>query len=97
MLTLKIDDELNLLFYNPFSQDSCTIRVDTTDSRVFVENATGAIAVTIQDYTRKLVVLKEEDDFKIPYVHVISAVTVQVKHFRRTNVSWKEIVLKLRI
>ena len=57
----------------------CTVRVDTTDSRVFVENATGAIAVTIQDYARKLLVLKEEDDIKIPYVHVISQVTVQVK------------------
>ena len=98
MLTLKIDDQLNLLYYNPFSQDSCTIRVDTTDSRVFVENATGAFAVTIQDYTRKLLVLKEEEDaIKIPYVHVISQVTVQVKHFHRTNVSWKDVVLKFRI
>ena len=93
ILTLKIDDELSLLYYNPFSQETCTVRVDTTDTRVFVENATGVIAVTIQDYTRKLLVLKEEDYIKLPYVHVISAVTVQVKHIHRTNVSWKDIVL----
>eukprot|EP00105_Crassostrea_gigas_P024738 XP_011445097.2 PREDICTED: uncharacterized protein LOC105340624 [Crassostrea gigas] len=57
--------------------ESCTINIDTTDSSVFYENATGAIAVTVQDYARKLLKLKEEENLIHPYEKVLSAVTVQ--------------------
>lgn len=61
-------------------QESCTINIDTTDSSVFYENATGAIAVTVQDYARKLLKLKEEENLIHPYEMVLSAVTVQVSN-----------------
>lgn len=59
-------------------QDSCTINIDTTDSNLFYENATGAITVTVRDYARKLLKLKEEEQLIHPYKQSLSAITVQV-------------------
>lgn len=53
--------------------------MDTSDSGIYMENSTGVIAVTVIDYPPHLVALHGEDDLKMPYTHVLSAVTVQVR------------------
>lgn len=79
MQLLNKKTQLNIYSIKIF-QESCTINIDTTDSSVFYENATGAIAVTVQDYARKLLKLKEEENLIHPYEQVLSAVTVQVSN-----------------
>lgn len=79
MQLLNKKNQLNIYSIKIF-QESCTINIDTTDSSVFYENATGAIAVTVQDYARKLLKLKEEENLIHPYEQVLSAVTVQVSN-----------------
>ncbi|XP_061173643.1 uncharacterized protein LOC133182814 [Saccostrea echinata] len=70
---------------NTVVDENCTITIDTSDSRTFQENATGVIAVTVQDYPAKYLTLKGDGTIKQPYLHVLSAVSVQffvfiVKH-----------------